>query len=507
MIEFTLLAWWLRRLRRSSVGAVCGGVIFSLVILPSSWAQPIGIPSMGSASSAELSPELERMLGDALMEHGRRDPTYIADPDVDQYLTHMGRTLVAHAPNGAQHIQVFAIRDPQINAFTMPGGYIGVNSGLVVATTNESELASVIAHEVGHVIMRHIARGMTEQSQNRGVLVASLVGALLAALSGSGNLAMGMASFGQAAAVDRQLGFSRGAEQEADREGFHMLTAAGYDPRGMVQMFRSLMKSSSLNEVSGGTPFAQSHPQSIQRLSDIENRVEQMRPVHHQDSADYWFVRAKLRAMQAGDEESRRQVSSLFEADARSASGTVRSAAWYGAAYLAWQMRDTAKAQSALREARADGDSPEIDELSITLAGDAHDGAAALAMARAAWARWPESQGVALALARSLQQAGDVAAASTFLQARVRQWPQLPLMRKLLAQAYEQLGKPVEARRTMAEYYVHTGALPTAVEQLRQARNLSHDFYVQSELDAQIRDLRQRLDTERALLKQFKVQP
>src|SRR3546814_5001930 len=87
----------------------------------------------------------------------------------------MGQKLVSHSRNGAQHIQVFAVRDPQINAFAMPGGYIGVNSGLVVSTSTESELASVIAHEVGHVVLRHIARGMTEQSQGRGVLLASLV--------------------------------------------------------------------------------------------------------------------------------------------------------------------------------------------------------------------------------------------------------------------------------------------------------------------------------------------
>src|SRR3546814_17351061 len=108
----------------------------------------------------------------------------------------------------------------------MPGGYIGVNSGLVVSTSTESELASVIAHEVGHVVLRHIACGMTEQSQGRGVLLASLVGALLAALSGSGDMAMGVASFGKAAATNQQLGFSRSAAQEAKREGYRMLRVA-----------------------------------------------------------------------------------------------------------------------------------------------------------------------------------------------------------------------------------------------------------------------------------------
>jgi predicted Zn-dependent protease len=497
---------FLQCVRRSGVRLVSCGIIVSLALLPLARAQPIGIPSMGAASSSELSPELERILGAALMEHGRRDPTYIGDPDIDQYLTRMGRKLVAHSGNGAQHIEVFAVRDPQINAFTMPGGYIGVNSGLVVATTNESELASVVAHEVGHVVLRHIARGMTQQAQNGGVLLATLVGALLAALSGSGNLAMGVAAFGQAAAIDRQLSFSRGAEQEADREGFRMLTKAGYDPRGMVQMFRALMSKTSLNEGTG-SPFAQTHPLSIQRLSDIENRVSQMAPVHYQDSNDYWFVRAKLRAMQASDNDARREVLHEFQADARNLSGAARSAAWYGAAYIAWQGHDAAKAETALDQARLSGDSPEIAELSAAIAGDQGHSAQALELTRSAWKKWPRSQGVALALARAMQQSGDVKGAAAFLEARIKQWPGVPIMYKWLAQAYEQLGKKVEARRTMAKYYERTGALPTAVEQLRQARSLSHDFYVQSELDAQIKMLRQKLETERELLKQFKIQP
>src|SRR5690606_18670283 len=110
-------------------------------------AQPMGIPSMGPVASAELSPQLERTLGDAIMEQGRRDPTYIDDPDVNQYLTELGRKLAASSPHGTQTITVFAIRDPQINAFALPGGYIGIHSGLVTAAQNESQLASVVAHE------------------------------------------------------------------------------------------------------------------------------------------------------------------------------------------------------------------------------------------------------------------------------------------------------------------------------------------------------------------------
>lgn len=489
------------RLRR---GAAC--VALALALPLRALAQPVGMPSMGSAADAELPPALEQMLGDAIMEQGRRDPTYISDPDLDQYLTSMGRKLVAGAPGGGTHrITVFGVRDPQINAFTLPGGYIGVNSGLVVSSGNESELASVLAHEIGHVVQRHIARGMTQQSQNTAVVLASLVGALLAGLAGSGDLAMGVATFGQAAAIDRQLGFSRQAEQEADRAGFEMLRKAGYDPRGMVQMFALLMRASSLNEGKGGGAYTSTHPLSIQRMSDIENRVSELPPVHHRDDPQFWYLRAKLRVLQAVARQDRDNALLQLRQETSQGSAVQRSAAWYGIAYGYWESGSYPEAATALSKSVDDPSSvPETAVLAAKLADSQGRPDEALRIARAGWQRWPHSQGVALALVEVLRQARRDDEALKFLEPCIRQWPTFARLYRLRAQSQERLGQKVQARRSMAKYYELTGSLSTAVEQLRQARDLSHDFYTQSELDAQIRDLRQRLDTERQLLRRFK---
>ncbi|UHL62507.1 M48 family metalloprotease [Paralcaligenes sp. KSB-10] len=491
--------------RSISFKLCAAGLAAALVAPLSARSQPVGIPSMGAASSAELSPRLERTLGDAIMEQGRRDPTYIGDPEVSQYLTEMGRKLATGAPGGAQPITVFGVRDPEINAFALPGGYIGVNSGLVVSSQNESQLASVIAHEIGHVVQRHIARGMTQQSQNSGVMIASLVAALLAGLSGNGDLAVGVAAFGQAAAVDRQLGFSRQAEQEADRAGFEMLRKAGYDPKGMVQMFTRLMKASRLNEGAGGGAYASTHPLSIQRLSDIENRVEELPQVHYRDSDAFWYLRAQLRIMQALDRSARQDALRQLNLDATQQTGVRRSAAWYGIAYAAWKKNELSQAEAALQKAQQGGDnSPELARLSILLANSRGNGDAALKMAQSAWARWPDNQGIALAMVDVMQKNNRDKEALQFLAQRVKQWPELPQLHRLEAQSHERLGQKVAARRAMASYYEQTGALSTAVEQLQQARSLSSDFYTQSELDAQIRSIKQRLETERELLQRFK---
>ena len=466
----------------------------------------MGLPSMGSASAAELSPSLERTLGDAIMEQGRRDPTYIGDPDVSQYLTGVGRGLAAHAPiSVGQRITVFGVRDSQINAFALPGGYIGINSGLVVSAQSESELASVIAHEIGHVAQRHIARGMTQRSQSSGVMMAALAGALLAALSGSGDLAMGVAAFGQAAAVDRQLGFSRQAEQEADRAGFEMMRKANYDPRGMVRMFNQLTNASRLNEGMGGGDYASTHPLSIQRMADIENRVSEMPAVHPKGNDSFWYIRAKLRILQARDSQSQRTAVEKLQLDAKQASGVEQSAAWYGLAYAALKKNDMSQAAQALRNAQQDGRaSPELAGLAVSLALAQGDNTRASTLAQAAWERWPDSQGIALARVEAMQKTGQDTAAVPFLQERIKQWPDVPRLYQLLAQSQERLGQKVAARRTMASYYDLTGALPTAVEQLQQARNMTKDFYVQSELDVQIRTLKERLKADRELLERFK---
>lgn len=485
---------------------LCAGLIALMCWSGPATSQPVGIPSMGSASSAELPPALERTLGDAIMEQGRRDPTYIADPDVSQYLTDMGRRLVANAPGGSgQRITVFGVRDQQINAFALPGGYIGINSGLVVAAQSESELASVVAHEIGHVVQRHIARGMTQRSQSGNVVIAALAAALLAALSGSGDLAMGVAAFGQAAAVDQQLGFSRQAEQEADRAGFEMMRRTGFDPRGMVRMFEQLGNAARLNQGMGGGGYTSTHPLSIQRMSDIQNRVAEAPTAAHRDSDSFWYVRAKLRILQARDSQSQRNALERLRLDANQKSGIEQSAAWYGLAYAAWQKKDLAEAQQALASAQQGGQtSPEIVGLTVALTQARGDDAQALALAQSAWERWPDSQGIALARVEAMQKTGRDAQAIEFLGQLSKLWPDVPRLYQLQAQSHERLGQQIEARRTMAIYYERIGALPTAVEQLEQARGMTQDFYVQSELDVQIRTLKERLKSDRELLERFK---
>lgn len=468
-------------------------------------AQPVGIPTIGSASSAELSPAVEAVLGDAIMEQGRRDPTYIDELYINQYLTDTAQRLVRAAPAKIdQKIRVFAVRDPSINAFALPGGYIGINSGLIASARSEAELASVLGHEIAHVGQRHVARGMTQSAQTNHMMMAALAGALLAALSGSADLAMGVASFGQAAAIDRQLGFSRQAEQEADRIGFQMLTAAGYDPKGMAQMFQRLMQSARLNEPVRGS-YASTHPLSQQRQSDIENRLANapQKDSYYKDD-DFWYVRAATRVVQARGGMALQQAMQQFDAEQQGGTAVEQSAALYGKALAAFQRKEYDEATDLIRQARQKKQNAALDILEIELMMATGAQESALEKARQAWQRDSSQQALALAYTQAMQATGQDAEAIAFLKKLIDKWPNEPRWYQLIAKSQEQAGQAIAARKSMAEYYERVGALPTAVEQLRQARNMSDDFYEQSRLDVQIRELQDRLERERSLLSRFK---
>lgn len=475
-----------------------------MVVATPVFSQPSGIPSMGAAGGAELSPNLERTLGDAIMEQGRRDPQYIADAVVTQYLTQLGEQLAKHSSVPVNYdITVFALRDRSINAFALPGGYIGIHTGLIAEAETESELASVLAHEIAHVSLRHVARGMTQGSQSTHLVIASLVGALLAGLAGSADLAMGVATFGQAAAVDRQLGFSRQAEQEADRVGYQMLQGAGFDTAGMAQMFKRLQNKSRLNE--SPNSYATTHPLSAQRLSDAENRAYSSTNTQFKNNDDFWFVQAAVMVLQAQGGAALESVQQRLQSFANSRTGVAQAAAYYGLAYAAQKRRDVSAANGYLQKALQVGvPSAALDVLGVEVSWSQNQNAQALKQAQTAWEKWPQNQAVALALVEAFNKQNQTAQAIPLLEQLVNRWPNEPRFYQLLAQGLEKTGQPIEAREAMAQYYILIGALPSAVEQLQQARNQSTDFYQQSTLDVQIRELRERLERDRLLLERFK---
>lgn len=492
-------------IKRRVAAVVLAASVPTFVAAPA-FAQPMGLPSIGAASGSDLSPAMERALGDLIIAQGRRDPTFVHDAEINQYLNDMGRRLSRYAVNNAVHVDVFGVLDPQFNAFALPGGYIGVNTGLIVQAGSESEVAGVVAHEIAHVTQRHIARGFTQQKQSEMIAMASVAAALLAALAGGVNVASGIAAFGQAAAIDQQLGYSRDAEREADRVGFHMLSKAGYDPNGLQEMFAKLMNNAQFNMgTSGGNAYFSTHPLSIDRMTDMQNRTQLLDNNKYPSSDAFWYVRARALVLQTVERHDVTRVIDKLQDEGRRLKGAQRSAAWLALSELASQRRQFPDARRFLEYARQGvKDSPYIERQAAALALAQDNASSALSISRSALARWPNHRALAELQARALQKLGRHAEAAKFLLQQIKKWPtESPVLYQLLALNLADSSQPAQARRAMADYYVLTGALPSAMAQLQQAREMTQDFHEQSRIDAEIRNLQARMAQEKAMLEKF----
>jgi len=252
----------------------------SLSPIPVSSNAAIALPALGETSGQDLSAAAERKLGDRIMRSIRSDPDVIDDPMVVDYIDVLWQSLLKSArqrgditPELEQsHAwEPFLVRDRSVNAFALPGGYIGVHLGLIAMTSTPDELASVLAHELSHVTQRHIARMIGQQSRTSWVGIASLLLGMLAA-SRNPAAAQAMIYGGQAVAIQGQLNFSRDMEREADRVGFGVLNDAGYDPGGMALMFEHLQQASRLND-DGSYPYLRTHPLTTERIGDARARL------------------------------------------------------------------------------------------------------------------------------------------------------------------------------------------------------------------------------------------
>lgn len=313
------------------------------------------LPSLGDTEREGLSPLTERKLGEEIMRDLRRDNDYLDDAPLLEYLNDFGNKLVAARPDvrgeNNYNFFFFAVRDPVLNAFALPGGFIAVHSGLIIAAQSESELASVLAHEIGHVAQRHIARMISMGKDNTLIQLAAMVlGAL--ALRSNGDAGMGVMMGGSGIAIQRQLNFSRAAEREADRVGLQILTAGDFDTSGMVMFFSRLQTASR----SAGTtlpPYLLTHPLTTERIADIQARIQDQRYRQHRDSADFQLIRARVRILQSKSGQDLREAQTYFENLLLQDSKATNAAALYGMALVALRQERYGAARDLLARARA----------------------------------------------------------------------------------------------------------------------------------------------------------
>jgi len=491
-------------LRRSAAAAA---VALALAGVPSH-AQ---LPGMGQAG--DLSTAAERKLGEKVAREMYRDPDYIDDPVLVEYVQEIWQRLLAGARARGEltsdideHFawQVLLGKDREINAFAVPGGYLGLQLGLIAVTTTPDELASVLAHELSHVTQRHISRMMEQQGKQTPLMIAGMILGALAA-SRSPDAAGALITGSQAMAAQQQLNFSRDMEREADRVGLGVATQAGYSPQGFVSMFEKLQQASRLNDF-GAFPYLRTHPLTTERIAEMQSRQQLAGAAPAVPTMEHALMAARSRVISNPGVDAQRSF--LVEADTSGLASQPRlrqAAVLYAATFAAFRLHDRAavprllpRLQAAVAGDAAGERQARLLEAEIALA--AGDNARVLKLVDPRSDRRPDLLFGTQAQVRS----GQAKEAAERLQTWVSLHPRDSTAWEELSAAYQAEGQPLRAVRADAEAQAAHLDYTAALDRLKAAQDLARkgagrtDYIEASIIDSRAREM-QSLVREQAL--------
>ena len=476
------------------------------------------LPDMGDPGGDSLSRVDEKKYGEMIMRQIRSDPDYSNDLPIYDFLNQMERRLLQAAKrlqlgganeqgSGAYNFEVFAVKDSSINAFALPGGFIGFHTGLLTSAESDSEVASVMGHETGHVLQRHLARQMDRQTTNTMI---ALAGIILGALAASRNpgAASGLMHGGQAVAVNNQLTYSRDAEREADRIGFQILAASGYDVNGAPGFFQRLQKATGIMD-SGIPSYVRTHPLTTDRIADMQDRARNIPSQNVSTAVEFYFIKARARMEQSGSSSGMYDLKNTFEGLSKQTNPGKQMEGFYGLALIAQKQGKLDQASTYLQQARnlansasAPGSpiqrqslSLDITSSELALAKGKND--EALQIAQATLKAYPQSYAAGVAMMNAYLKLGRTNDAIAWLKVRTRSQPNEVVWWSMLSSAYDQAKNIPMRHYALGEKYALEGAWPSAIEQLKIARaSGGADFYQGSSIDARLREMQKQYQEE-----------
>jgi len=483
------------------------GVCFALALPVAPVQAQLGnsrLPNLGDGAEVPLG--VERRLGESIAREIYRDPDYLDDPVLGDYLQSIWQPLLASArqrgeltPELEQQFawEVALIRDRSINAFALPGGYLGVHLGLISAVSSGDELASVLAHELSHVTQRHIARMIAQQGRQGPMVMGAMILGMLAASrtpSASGmSAANAVMVGGQAAAIQGQLNFSRDMEREADRVGYGVMTEAGYEPQSFVTMFEKLQQAARLND-NGSFPYLRSHPMTTERISDAQAR-QQLLPARGAVLATPLHAMMSARAqvlVKPGVDVLRTLASQAHVSGLATSTRAKQTGVLYGATMADLMQRNFGEARQHLSRLQAltglDAKAQRVVRLlAAEVALAAGDAAQAVTILEAKTIGLPESdRATRLQLAQSRVATrkpaqGKVAAGELSLW--LNQHPRDATAWLVQGTAYELQGDGLRAIRAQGEARAMELDYGAAVDRFKAAQMLAHQLASEGKLD------------------------
>ncbi|MBS1211921.1 MAG: uncharacterized protein H6R26_537 [Proteobacteria bacterium] len=446
----------------------------------------IDLPEIGDPSGTIITPLQEKELGEAFFRNLHNEVSVNEDPEIGDYIQTIGQKLAANSDNPSQVFRFFVVTDPTINAFAGPGGFIGVNSGLILTSEAESELASVLAHEIAHVTQRHLYQAFQAASRlSLPTAAAMLAAVLLGAKAGSGQLGQAAIMAAQAANIQYQINFTRDNEAEADRVGMQTLSRSEFDPRAMPTFFERMQQSTRF--AGRDLPeFLLTHPVTVSRISDTRGRAETFPYRQYPDSFTYQLVRAKLRVQTAATPQ---QAIDYFKAIGNQGTRQQQDVARYGLAQALVAALKLNEGKQILQKLVLQY--PEQSHFINALAYaevETRNYSEALRLYLAAMERFPGNRAVRLNYTKALLLTGKAREARALLEDLVHEPSPSPEIFNLMGQSYSALGQEAQSHRYVAEAYYAGGQTRAAILQLKIARKLAgNDFYVNAVIDERLK--------------------
>jgi predicted Zn-dependent protease len=429
------------------------------------------LPEIGDSSGSLLTPIQEQELGAAFFRSLYGSSIRInQDIEIDDFIESLGERLAVNSDNPLQPFHFFVVIDPVINAFAGPGGYIGVNSGLILTTESESELASVIAHEIGHVTQRHLYRAFEAA---RRLTLPSAAALLAAILIGTQSPQLGQAAIvaAQAGSAQYQIDFTRDNEQEADRVGMQNLARSNFDPRAMPTFFERLDRASRYYG-EGPPEFLRTHPVTASRVSDTRGRAEKFPYRQFPDSTTYLLMKAKLHVLTSIKPS---QAIQYFENRLERGTDTQKAVARYGYALALAAGGQTSGARSVLQALMQQN--PEQSAFMNALArleSESGNHATALKLYVRAIEQFPDNRALTLDYGSALLRAEKYEQARQMFSDYLRSHKPTPEIYGLLSHVYGNLGQNAQSHRFLAESYYLSGQTEPAIKHARLA--LEHSY-------------------------------
>ena len=394
-----------------------------------------------------------------------------------------------NSPEPSLNFEFFAVNDYNVNAFALPGGFIGVNAGLLLITQSESELASVLSHEISHVTQHHLARMIEAQQGDGLVSMAAIAIAILAARTNPQAAEATIVGV-QAANIQKQLNFTRAYEEEADRIGLQLLQKSGFNTHAMPEFLERLQKATRLLD-SNAPNYMRTHPITSDRIAEIENRVHNQPYRLIPDSLDFQLVRSKLIAAQKTAPDA---IAYFSDALGRQNYGNPL-AQRYGlvSALLRNNQIERATQELAILRKQAKNNAM-IETLTVQILRAAKNYSGALTFYRTAIQNFPQHLALIYDYIELLVQAHQAAPALKLLSEQLIRHPGDTTLYEQQARAYALEGKTLEQHQAQAYSYAWQGNLYGAIEQLELAKQAGGSFYQLSAIESDLRELREMLE-------------